>query len=88
VRPDLTWSWKDEGEFERGCPLGLISAADDAGVRAARDEVVGLVESRGGPFGPSFEPDVRARLRESAAAALPSPLPVAVSVLVLLAHVP
>ena len=55
MRPDLTWSWKDEGEFERGCPLGLISAADDAGVRAARDEVVGLVESRGGPFGPGFD---------------------------------
>jgi SAM-dependent methyltransferase len=39
-------------------------------------------------FVASLEPDVRARLRESAAAALPSPLPVAVSVLVLLAHVP
>lgn len=50
VRPDLTWSWKDEGEYEHACRLGLIPETDQAAVRAARDEAIGLIEGRTGPF--------------------------------------
>jgi predicted RNA-binding protein associated with RNAse of E/G family len=50
VRPDLTWSWKDEGEYAHACRLGVIPEADQAAVTAARDEAIGLIESQAGPF--------------------------------------
>ncbi len=55
VQPDLTWSWKDEGEFEHGCRIGLISSTEREAVQVAQDEVIGLVETQGGAFAESID---------------------------------
>ncbi|MFF4623289.1 DUF402 domain-containing protein [Nonomuraea jabiensis] len=51
VEPDLSrHRWKDEDEYRHGRRLGLIDDQVHRHVSAARDEVVGLVETRQGPF--------------------------------------
>ena len=50
VAPDGTWTLKDEDEFEHGCRVGVITAAERVAVKAAQEEVVDLVERRAGPF--------------------------------------
>jgi predicted RNA-binding protein associated with RNAse of E/G family len=56
VEPDGTRHWKDENEYERGRRLGLISDAEHRAVRAARDEALAVVESRGSLFAPGAVP--------------------------------
>ncbi|WP_431924082.1 hypothetical protein [Nonomuraea jabiensis] len=51
VEPDLSrHRWKDEDEYRHGRRLGLIDDQVHRHVSAARDEVVGLVETGQGPF--------------------------------------
>lgn len=53
VQPDLTWSWKDEDEYDHACRLGVVAEGDQAGLRDARDEAISLIESQAGPFADS-----------------------------------
>lgn len=51
VSPDLAQrEWKDEEEYEQGRRLGLIDDRVHARVAEARERVVGLIETRQGPF--------------------------------------
>lgn len=50
VLPDLSWSWKDEDEYEHATRLGAITASDAVAVRQAREEALALVEAGGPPF--------------------------------------
>lgn len=50
VKPDGSRRWKDEDEYAQGRRLGLITDAEHAAVRAAREEAVALVETRSGLF--------------------------------------
>lgn len=62
VQPDLTWSWKDEGEYDHACRFGVITDVDQAALRGARDEAISLIESQAGPFAGSdnaWRPDAR-----------------------------
>ena len=40
VEPDLTWSWKDEGELEDAVRLGRFSADEAAAIRAEGERVI------------------------------------------------
>ncbi|MYW70139.1 DUF402 domain-containing protein [Streptomyces sp. SID8379] len=49
VEPDLTaFSWKDEDEYAHARRLGVITDAEHLAVKAARDEVVAMIEARSG----------------------------------------
>jgi hypothetical protein len=50
VRPDLSWYWKDEDELDMAIAAGALSAEDEARIRIAGKEVVGLIEGRKPPF--------------------------------------
>jgi protein associated with RNAse G/E len=51
VAPDLSsWRWKDEDEYAHVRRLGLVTDAEDRAVSAARDEALGMIEERSGPF--------------------------------------
>ncbi|MFI7644382.1 DUF402 domain-containing protein [Nonomuraea sp. NPDC049400] len=57
AEPDLSRiQWKDVEEYEHGRRLGLIDDRAHQGVLAAREEVVGLIESRQGPFAHDWSP--------------------------------
>ncbi|MGP3966284.1 DUF402 domain-containing protein [Streptomyces sp. 6N223] len=51
IAPDLArWDWKDEGEYDHGRRLGVVSEADHRAVEKAREEAVAMIEGRVGPF--------------------------------------
>ena len=51
IEPDLSrYAWKDEDEYEQGRRLGLINDSLHQRVDEARQQVLALIESRGGPF--------------------------------------
>lgn len=50
VDPDLSYRWKDEGEYALGRRLGIVSDDEHREVQAARDEVLALLGRRIGPF--------------------------------------
>jgi hypothetical protein len=51
VTPDLSrWTWKDEDEYAQGRRLGVVDDTDHAAVEAARDQVLAMIKSAGGPF--------------------------------------
>ena len=58
ARPDGRWWWKDEEEFEERLKLGFDSAAHQAAVRAAGNEVIRRLESDEYPFASDW-PDWR-----------------------------
>lgn len=49
VRPDGSWRWKDEDEFEEAQRLGLLSPEETQAVRAEAQRVIDAVE-RGHPW--------------------------------------
>ena len=55
VRPDGSWSWKDEDELAHACRLGLVTSAEQAALAGARDEAIGLVTAQAGPFAPGLD---------------------------------
>jgi hypothetical protein len=50
IEPDGTYRWKDEGEYEQGRRLGIVSGTDHARVEKARTQALAMVERRSGPF--------------------------------------
>jgi protein associated with RNAse G/E len=53
IEPDLdTWHWKDEDEYAQARRLGVVDDTDHKAVDGAREEVIGLIETRQGPFAP------------------------------------
>ncbi len=58
ARPDGRWWWKDEEEFEERLKLGFDSAAHQAAVRAAGNEVIRRLEGHEYPFASGW-PDWR-----------------------------
>jgi predicted RNA-binding protein associated with RNAse of E/G family len=60
VTPDLSYRWKDEDEYAQARRLGLVTDGCHRRIEQAREQVVGLVERRQGPFGqpwPSWRRD-------------------------------
>ncbi|GAA3647464.1 hypothetical protein GCM10022224_007890 [Nonomuraea antimicrobica] len=57
VEPDLSrYRWKDEDEYRHGRRLGLIDDDVHHRVAEARQEVIGLIETRQGPFAHDWTP--------------------------------
>lgn len=50
VRPDHSWYWKDDDELDIAIAAGALSHEDEARIRIAGKEVVGLIQSRKPPF--------------------------------------
>jgi predicted RNA-binding protein associated with RNAse of E/G family len=50
IPPGGEWRWKDEDEFARAVELGLLSSDEERSVRAAGEEVIGMIEARRAPF--------------------------------------
>jgi hypothetical protein len=55
VTPDLTWSWKDEEDFEARVRDGIYSPAFAAAVRAEADRVIAAIEARRSPFSDGWD---------------------------------
>ncbi|MFC4012838.1 DUF402 domain-containing protein [Nonomuraea purpurea] len=57
VEPDCSrFRWKDEDEYQHGRRLGLVDDQAHRRVTEAREEVVGMIESRQGPFSHDWSP--------------------------------
>ncbi|MFC5833654.1 DUF402 domain-containing protein [Nonomuraea insulae] len=57
IEPDFSsYRWKDEDDYEQARGLGLIDDQTHRHVAQAREEVVGLVETRQGPFAHDWSP--------------------------------
>lgn len=62
VRPDMSWSWKDEDEFEDLIARGFFSVDQVSSIRAEAARMVRTIESAGPPFCDGWEdwrPDPR-----------------------------
>lgn len=55
VAADLSWSWKDEDEFDEMIRQGAISSEQAAGVESAKADVLDLIERRQAPFDSSWK---------------------------------
>ena len=55
VQPDMSWSWKDEDEFEALAPRGLLSVDEVLAVRAEANRMVRRIEDRCPPFCDGWE---------------------------------
>lgn len=55
VAPDLTWSWKDEDDFERRVRQGIYAEAFATEVRAEAARVIAAIEARATPFSDGWE---------------------------------
>ena len=55
VRPDMSWSWKDEDEFESLISRGFFSAHQVSSIRAEAARMVRKIESVGPPFCDGWE---------------------------------
>ncbi|MFG1685116.1 DUF402 domain-containing protein [Nonomuraea sp. NPDC049269] len=57
AEPNLShYQWKDEDEYQQGRRLGLIDDQVHQHVTAAREAVIGLIETRQGPFAHDWSP--------------------------------
>lgn len=50
IEPDGSCRWKDEGEYEQGRRLGIVTDAEHRHVQQAREQVLALLARRTGPF--------------------------------------
>ena len=50
VEPDMSWSLKDEDEFEELIDRGFFTESQISSIRAEADRMVQTIESRGSPF--------------------------------------
>lgn len=55
VRPNRSWEYLDEGEFEESQKLGVITPAEARAVRAEAARVVRMIEAWGPPFCDGWE---------------------------------
>ena len=55
VKPDLSWSWKDEDEFAELIDRGFFRDAEVSSVRAEADRMVKVIEDRGPPVSDGWE---------------------------------
>ncbi|MFC7219951.1 DUF402 domain-containing protein [Streptomyces polyrhachis] len=55
VRPDRSWAWRDEDEFERAQQVGLIAPGQARGVLAAGRSAVRAIEAWEAPFRDGWE---------------------------------
>jgi uncharacterized protein len=75
VRPDRSWSWKDEDELELAVERGRVTAAKAEAIRAEGDRIVTRIEAGEFPFDGSLVdwrpdpawgvPELRAEWREA-----------------------
>ncbi|HWN20602.1 MAG TPA: DUF402 domain-containing protein [Gaiellaceae bacterium] len=50
VRPDGSWEWKDEDEFEAACQLGRFTRSEMAAVRRAGEEAAAAIDAGAWPL--------------------------------------
>jgi protein associated with RNAse G/E len=50
VEPDMSFRWKDEGEYTQARQLGIVSDDEHRQVHRAREHVLALLDERTGPF--------------------------------------
>ncbi len=55
IRPDLTWAWKDEDEWDAALGLGLVAPEVLMAAREEGERVIGEVESHAWPFDAGLE---------------------------------
>ena len=55
VKPDLSWQWKDEDEFEALIARGFFSDEQVVSIRAEAELLVSAIESTGSPFCDGWE---------------------------------
>ena len=55
IRPDMTWSWKDEDEFQDLHRRGILSDREVEAARAEGERMVDVIESNGPPFCDGWE---------------------------------
>ena len=55
VQPDMSWSWKDEDEFEVLASRGFISVEQVSSIRAEAARIGSAIESVGSPFCDGWE---------------------------------
>lgn len=51
VKPDFSYSWKDEDEYAHAIHLGLVPDEWQKAIEEAREQAIAMVEGREGPFG-------------------------------------
>ncbi len=50
VNPDMSWSWKDEDEFEELISRGFFTERQVLSIQAEADQMVQAIENKGSPF--------------------------------------
>jgi Protein of unknown function (DUF402) len=50
IEPDASHRWKDEGEYAQARQLGIVTDDEHRHVQLAREQVLGLLDQRTGPF--------------------------------------
>ena len=55
VKPDMSWTWKDEDEFDVLITQGFFSADQISSIRSEAARLVHTIESAGAPFCDSWE---------------------------------
>jgi len=55
VKPDLSWSWKDEDEFTELIARGFYSDWQISSIRADADQMVRVIEDKWPPFSGEWE---------------------------------
>ncbi len=55
VRPDMTWSWKDEDEYEELIARGFFTLEHESSIRAEADRMIATIERCGVPFSDGWE---------------------------------
>ena len=55
VSPDMSWSWKDEDEFEELITRGFFNECQISSIRAEADRMVQAIENKGTPFSDGWE---------------------------------
>jgi Protein of unknown function (DUF402) len=50
IEPDASHRWKDEGEYAQARQLGIVNDDEHRHVQLAREQVLGLLDQRTGPF--------------------------------------
>ena len=61
VEPDMSWSWKDEDEFEELIRRGFFTESQISSIQTEGDRMVQTIENKGSPFSDRWEnwrPDV------------------------------
>ncbi len=55
IKPDLSWCWKDEDEFEIAQYLGIFTEEEASAIRAEGERIIADVEARRSPFDGGYD---------------------------------